>query len=443
MTGMTPARRLALAGLLLVVPGAPAAAPIARREVLPNGIVLLVSERPAVPIVAVRAYFRAGSAFDPPDAPGLANLTASLLTRGTTARTGEDIDRAIESVGGGLEAAASRDGITVSLAVLRKDLASGLDLLADVVRRPSFPEPELARRKKETQAGIQRSEESPNAVADRELMRLVYLGHPYGHPVEGTRESVGALTREQVLGYYAGHIRPDTAIIAVVGAVSLDEARREIVVRFGDWSRPAPQPPAAPAGPATSAPQASMITRDLSQTTVAMGRRAIRQDDPDYFALVVAGYILGGGMNSRLYVRVREEHGLAYAVYSHVVPGRYGSAALVGLQTRTAEAARALAIARAEMARLAREPVSPRELELAKAYLVGSFPLRLDTSSKVSNFLVGVEEQGLGLDYAERFRQRIAGVMAEDVRRVAARYLEPETFAVVTVGKPAPLTGAR
>jgi zinc protease len=443
MTRMTSAHRLALASLLLAFPGVPTAAPIARREVLPNGAVLLVSERPAVPIVVVRAYFRAGSAFDPPDGPGLANLTAGLLTRGAAARTGEDIDRAIESVGGGLDAAASRDGITVSLAVLRKDLAPGLDLLADVVRRPSFPEAELARKKKEIEAGIQRSEENPNWVADRELMRLVYLGHPYGHPVEGTRESVGALTRERVLGYYAEHVRPDAAIIAVVGAVTVDEARREIVARFGDWPRPAPPPPAVPAGPATSAPQASTITRDLSQTTVARGRRAIRQDDPDYFALVTAGYILGGGMNSRLYVRVRDERGLAYDVHSHVVPGRYGSAAIVGLQTRTAEVSRALAIAREEMARMARELVSAGELERAKASLIGSFPLRLDTSSKVANFLVGVEEQGLGLDYAERFRQRIAEVTAEDVRRVAERYLLPDTFAVVTVGNRPPLTGAR
>ena len=208
MAPMTTARRLALLPLLLLVPGAAVSAPLARREVLPNGIVLLVAERPAVPIVAVRAYFRAGSAFDPPDAPGLANLTARLLTRGTATRTGADIDRAIEFVGGSLESDASRDGITVSLSVLKKDLPLGLDLLADVVRRPSFPEPELARTRKQIQAGIQRSEENPEAVAGRGLMRLVYLGHPYGHPADGTRESVGGLTREQVVRYYASTSAP-------------------------------------------------------------------------------------------------------------------------------------------------------------------------------------------------------------------------------------------
>ena len=443
MTPMRTVRWVALLSLLLVLPGTPAAAPLARREVLPNGIVLLVAERPAVPIVAVRAYFRAGSAFDPPDLPGLATLTARLLTRGTATRTGADIDRAIEFVGGSLESDASRDGITVSLAVLKKDLPLGLDLLADVVRRPSFPEPELARTRKQIQAGIQRSEENPEAVVARELTRLVYLGHPYGHPVDGTRESVGGLTREQVVRYYAEHVRPDAAIIAVVGAVTLDEARREILARCGDWPRPTSPPPAVPTGSATSAPEALTVARNLSQTTVAMGRRAIRQDQPDYFPLVVASYILGGGTNSRLYFRVREERGLAYVVYSYVSPGRYGSAEVVGLRTRTAEATKALDIARAEMARIAREPVGAHELDLAKAYLIGGFPLHLDTSAKVANFLVGVEEQGLGLDYVDRFRAGIARVTAADVQRAAQRYLLPETFAVVTVGTPAPLSGAR
>ncbi|MBI3628500.1 MAG: insulinase family protein, partial [Candidatus Rokubacteria bacterium] len=234
---MTPRLRLLVFALLVTLPVPAVAGPIAHREILPGGIVLLVAERPAVPIVAVRAYFRAGSAFDPPDAPGLANLTAELLTRGTATRASEDIDRAIEFVGGALESDAGRDGLTVSLSVLKKDLGLGLDLLADVIRAPSFPEHELTRTVKEIQAGIKRSEENPETVAGRELMRLVYPRHPYGHPVEGSLESVGALTRPQVIDFYQRHVRPDTAIIAVVGAVTVAEARREILGRLGDWPK--------------------------------------------------------------------------------------------------------------------------------------------------------------------------------------------------------------
>ena len=437
--------RLALPALLLVLPTAAGAGPIAHREVLPNGIVLLVAERPAVPIVGVRVYFRAGSAFDPPDAPGLSNLTAELLTRGTATRSGEELDRAIEFVGGSLESNASRDGLTVALSVLKKDLPLGLDLLADVIRAPSFPEHELALRVKEIQAAIKRSEENPEAVAGRELMQLVYPHHPYGHPVEGTRESVGALTRQHVVQFYGRHVRSDTAIVAVVGAVTVEEARKEILGRLGSWPRPSTPAPTVRVddAPPPPPPQTRTIKRDLTQATVDMGRRAIRQDNPDYFALVVANYILGGGSASRLYLRVREESGLAYSVGSHVSPGRYGSTAVVGLQTRTSEVAKALSITRDELARMSQEPVTDRELSLAKSYLIGSFPLRLDTSSKVANFLVGVEEQGLGLDYADTFKARVAQVRAEDVRRVAGRYLVPATFHVVTVGNVAPANEAR
>jgi zinc protease len=152
----------------------------------------------------------------------------------------------------------------------------------------------------------------------------------------------------------------------------------------------------------------------------------------------VANYVLGSGSVSRLYIRVREEAGLAYVVGSYIAPGRYGATAVVSLQTRSNEVNRALALTRGELRRLTEEPVLPQELELAKSYLIGSFPRRLDTSAKVASFLVGVEEQGLGLDYAETFRERIARVTIDDVRRVAARYLAPDTFDLVTVGSAPP-----
>src|SRR4029453_6770938 len=170
--------------MLLVLAGAPAAAgPIAHREVLPNGIVLLVAERPEVPIVAVRVFLSAGSVFDPAAKGGLANLTGSLLTRGTAKRSGAQLDDAIEFVGGSLEAGAGRDGLNVSLSGLKRDFGLGLDLLAEVVTSPTFPESELTRKVAQIQAGIKRSEEDPNTVAARALSRLVYPNHPYGKPV--------------------------------------------------------------------------------------------------------------------------------------------------------------------------------------------------------------------------------------------------------------------
>jgi zinc protease len=431
--------RIATAALALLVTlvmaSSALSAPTVHREVLPNGIVLLVAERPAIPIVAVRVYTRAGSVFEPPDRAGLANLTGALLTRGTAKRTAQQIDAAIEFVGGRIEASAGRDGLVAWLSVLKRDLALGLDLLGEVVLTPAFPEPELKRKVAQIQAGIKRSEESPGTVASRALGRLVFPGHPYGRPAEGTLESVGRLTRDDVVRFYGERVRPDTTIVAVVGAVTVDEARREIVARFGAWPRPATPAVAGPMASPSAPPRAETIKRELTQTTLMFGRQAVNQRDPDYFPLSVASYVLGGGSTSRLYTRVRDEGGLAYDVRSYVSPGKYGASFVVSTQTRAAETAKVVGLIEGELERMRREPVSERDLNVAKDYLRGSFALRLDTSSKVADFLVGVEEMGLGLDYADRYREQIARVTVAEVQRVAVKYFYPAGFDRVVVGQ--------
>jgi zinc protease len=182
------------------------------------------------------------------------------------------------------------------------------------------------------------------------------------------------------------------------------------------------------------APREERITRELTQSTILFGRQGIRQTDPDYFPLAVASYILGGGSTGRLYGRVRDQGGLAYSVYSYVNPGRFGASIILGAQTRIAEVPTVINLIRQEAERIGREPVSDRELDLARSYLVGSFPLRLDTTRKVSDFIVSVEEQGLGLDYPDRYIAQIRRVTAADVQRVAAKYFAPNTFNLVVVG---------
>lgn len=436
-----------LAGVLtfLLLAAAPAGAgPLsAHREVLPNGLVVLVAERPAVPIVIVHAYVRAGSAFDPPGQPGLANLTAELLSRGTSRRTGPQLDEAIEFVGGSLGAGAGRDGAMVSLSVLKRDLSLGLDLLAELLLEPSFPETELKRKVKEIQAAIRRSEDDPESVAGRALALLLYPGHPYEHPVAGTEASVGRLTRQQVREFYRRHYRPDAALLVVVGDVRRDQVMRELSARLGRWSAPPAPPPRVPLAPGASAVQARTVSRELTQAALVLGRPAVRRDHPDYYPLLVASYILGGGSASRLYTTVREEAGLAYSVGSQTAPGRYGAAFVVSLQTRAERLSDALARVKTELARMTREPVSDQELALAKAYLIGSFPLRMDTSAQLASLLVAVEELGLGLDYPDRFKAEVEKVTAADIQRVARTYLDPATFSTVTVGKPPAARGER
>jgi zinc protease len=175
--------------------------------------------------------------------------------------------------------------------------------------------------------------------------------------------------------------------------------------------------------------------RALTQATVSLGRPGIRQDHPDYFPLVVANHILGGGSSSRLYSRVREERGLAYSVYSFPSPARHGPGYFVGLQTRLDAVDEAIGLVKTEMTRMGREAVTARELALAKSYLIGSYPLRTDTSGKVAGLLIAIEENQLGLDWPDRFKAGVARVTAAEVARVSAIYLDPATFSSVIVGK--------
>jgi len=410
-----------------------AAAPLAHREVLPTGTALLVAERPALPIVVVTVWLRAGSALDPPGTPGLANITAALLTRGTARRTGPELDRAIEFVGGSLEADAGKDGVSVSLAVLRRHLDLGLDLLAEVLLAPTFGEDELDRKRREIAAELERADENPESVASRALSEVLFPGHPYGHPVAGTVESVARITREQVVAFHRVHYRPDDAVIAVAGDVTSEEARRAILARLGSWARP-PRPPAAVATAAARPPAvARTLTRELTQATVLLGGPAVRQDHPDYFALLVASQLLGGGSSSRLYTALREDRGLVYSVSSGLSPGRYAASLVVALQSRNEAVDEAVRLVREQMDRLRTGPVGEDELDVARSYLIGSFPLRLDTTGKVARFLIAVEDAGLGLGYPGLLRQRVAQVTTADVARVAARYLDPASFSTVVV----------
>jgi zinc protease len=409
------------------------AAPLAERQVLPNGIVLLVSERRVLPIVAVSVYVRAGAVLDPPGAGGLAGLTASLLTRGSARRSAAEIDRAIESVGGSLSSGGGRDGAALSLGVLARDLPLGLDLLAEALTQPRFPEDEIRRKIGEIQAALQHAESDPASVAGRALAPLVYPGHPYALPASGTSASVGGLDRDQIVRFHRAHYRPDATIIAVVGDVAVAEVRAALLTRLGGWSPPSAPLPSVPLAPSVVPAVTRALTRELTQTTVYLGRPAIRQADPDYPALVVAAYVLGGGSTSRLYTRVREERGLAYSVGAGVGASRHGASVTISLQTRNESADEAVRLVREEMRRLGETEVPTAELDLAKAYLVGSYVLRTDTSSKVAVLIASLEELGLTLEYPQRYRERIAAVTAADVRRVAARYLAPDTYSLVTV----------
>ena len=275
---------------------APAGPPVGRGSRCRTGVVVLVAERPGIPIVIVRASVEAGAVLDPPDKAGVANLTALLLTRGSATRTALEIDRAVEFVGGSLEGEGGRDASELKLSVLRKDLALGLDLLADALLRPTFPDAEFERNREEVQASVQRSEEDPGTVAARVLRRLVFPEHPYGRPVEGTEASLRAITRGDVVAFHRDAYRPERTIVAVAGDITAAEVRAELEARLGGWSVATPAP-ATPGAAALGLPsRTETIDRALTQATILLGQATVTRGHPDFYPLLVASQILGGGI---------------------------------------------------------------------------------------------------------------------------------------------------
>ena len=406
------------------------------RYVAPNGLTVLVIEQHALPIVQVQALVKTGSVQDPPEKAGLANLVAGLLDEGTTTRDATQLAAQIEFVGGALEAKAGHDFTTASAKVLSKDVELGFELLADILLHPAFPEAELERVRKLILGEIIAQQDDPGSVAGKAFSRLVFDGHPYRWPVNGTEETLPAINRADVQAFHAREYLPNQTILAVVGDVTLEQARTLVDKHFGTWQKgPAPERHASPPADIEK-PVVKLIDKELTQTTLVLGHLGISRTNPDYYAVSVMNYILGaGGFSSRLMDSIRDRQGLAYGVMSMFEPRAASGPFLVSLQTRNATANRALAGVLKELRAMQTAPVSAKELSEAKSYLTGSFPMRFDTTHKLAEVLCQVEFYGLGLDYFTQYPAWINKVTAKDVLRVAKQYLHPDRYALVAVGK--------
>jgi zinc protease len=427
---------VAIACLVFLATSVHAAEIKPQRFVTPNGLTVLVVEQHALPIVQVQALVKTGSVQDPPEKAGLANLTAGLLDEGTATRSATQLAEQIEFVGGALEAKATHDFTTASARVLAKDAELGFELLAGIVIHPSFPEPELERVRKLILGEIIAQKDDPGSVAGKAFSRLVFNGHPYSWPVNGTEETLPSISRADVQAFHAREYLPNRTILAVVGDITVEQVRALVEKHFASWPK-GPEPARTAAAPAAIAkPVVQLIDKELTQTTLVLGHLGISRTNPDYYAVTVMNYILGaGGFSSRLMDSIRDKQGLAYGVISQFEPRATSGPFLVSLQTRNATANQALAGVLKELHAMKAAPVSARELSEARSYLIGSFPMRFDTTHKLAEVLCQVEFYGLGLDYFTQYPAWIARVTADDVIRVAKQYLHPDRYALVAVGK--------
>ncbi len=409
------------------------AMPPVQRTVLHNQLVLLVCEEHSLPFVTFQLLIHSGSRKDPPGEEGLAYLTARGLLLGTSKRTVNVINEKLDFMGASLNASSGRDYSTLSLRVLKKDLDKGMDLFMEVITQPTFPEEEIRREVEKTLASIQSAEDQPEEVAEKEFQKTLFLTSPYGHPVEGTKESLPRLAREALLKFYRDYYHPNNVILTVVGDITTDEIKKMLLPHLEKW--PAAKIPEMPFISGFAKEQKIVkIDRPITQANIILGHAGVRRDNPDYYALTVMNYILGGGgFSSRLVEEIRNKRGFAYSVASFFDPGKYPGAFQIVLQTKNASAREAISLALQQMERIQKEPVSEKELEGAKRYLIGSFPMRLDTQGKLANFLSQVEYFGLGLDYPEKYSTFIRSVTKEEVLRVARTYLYPENYILVVV----------
>ena len=430
---------LMLVGGLTGLPSSVLAATIAPKQwVTKSGIVVLFVERHTLPTVHLQLRLSTGSVHDPEGKEGTANLVSSLLDEGTTNRTSQEIAEAIDFIGAGLSTSAGPEFSQITMSVLKKDLAVGMELFSDVLINPTFPEEELVRIRQRILGNLVAEQDEPGVVASKAWQELIYGAHPYHHPTEGYPESLPAITRNGLIEFYQRYYQPRNAILAVVGDLSRVDVERLISRYLGPWKNNQFQSPKELSAPAAAPPTVKLIDKELTQANILMGHLGVPRSHPDYYAVSVMNYILGGGgFSSRLLTRIRDNQGLAYSVYSRFSAMKAGGSFYVRLQTKNASANRAIDEVVAIISELQREGVTAQELDDAKAYLVGSFPLRIDTNAKLVGLLAGIEFHNLGLDYFDDYPELIKAVTLKDVKRVASQYLHPDRMVLVVVAKQA------
>jgi zinc protease len=404
-----------------------------QRTVLENGLILLTSEQRSIPMVAIRLQLDAGSRLDGSGKEGLANLTSRLLTYGTRTRNALQISETLDFIGASLSAGAGEDSASVTFTLLKKDLDVGLNLLADILSASTFPLEEIDRQKQAVTASIKAKSENPGEIAEKRFFESLFPQSPYGRLIEGTEESVRRLERPSLVEFHKQYYRPNRSIMAVVGDISHDEMIKKLAKAFQPWEKgTAPKNSFAP--PASGPAAWIRVNKSLTQANIVIGHDGITRSHPDYYAVQVMNYILGGGgFSSRMMDSIRNDRGLAYSVYSQFDAGKHVGSFQVVMQTKNETAQEAIRIANEEIKKIREKGVTEEELKAAKDYLIGSFPMRIDTNRRIAQFLTQVEYFDLGLDYMDRYPDLIRRVTRKDIARVAKTHLQPDKNIVVLV----------
>lgn len=423
-----------LAAAVLMAPLAAKATTI-QRVVSPGGIEAWLVQDPSVPLIAFDFSFRGGANQDPVDKPGVATMATALLDEGAGDLDSKSFHERAESKAIQLGFSVNRDQTSGSVRTLSANQDEAFELLRLAVTSPHFDAVDMERIRDQVLSGLRRETTSPNEMASRRWWSTAFPGHAYGRPVRGTLESIPTITVADLRDYMRRVFARDTLKIAIVGDIDAATAGKFIDKVFGSLpakSELSDVPVMLPQGLG----QKISIDLDVPQSVLILGGLGIARSDPDFMAAFVVNHVLGGGsFSSRLYREVREVRGLAYSVFSTLVPLEHAALFMTGTATRADRTGQTLDVLQSEIRRLAEDGPTEEELAKSKSFLTGSYALSFDTSSKIAAQLVQIQRESLGIDYIDKRNSLVQAVTMADVKRVARRLLDAGML-VTVVGRP-------
>ena len=411
--------------------------PRAEEATLKNGLQVILLRSTKVPTFNMQMVLLSGGLADPADYRGLAGFTASLLREGTTKRSSKEISEQVDALGATLNANSGLSSFTstVNAAGLVENFDQTLDLFADVIRNPTFPEAEVARYKTRTLSQLQFQRSIPQFLAAEQFSRAIYgTNHPAAFIVPPT-ESISKLSSKDLADFHAKYYRPNNAIIAIVGDITMKEVLPKLEKAFGDWEKGDVPATTIPAAPAQSESRIFLIDRPGSvQTVLQLGTLGIERTSPDYFAVLLADRVLGGGPSGRLFLNLREDKGYTYGAYSNFGGSKFRGTWISSSEVRTDVTEGAMKEFMYELNRLRTEKVSTAELENAKRAIIGSFALSLEQPQALLQNIITQKLYNLPADYWDTYPQKVTAITADDVQRAAQKYIDLNHLQVVAVG---------
>lgn len=410
--------------------------PPVQEKLLTNGLRVIFIASKAQPVVSMTLMLKTGASVEPDDRAGLAQMTAGLVDQGTATRSAQQIAEAIDGAGGSLGVSAGWDSTTASTTVLVNRAALAAELLADVVMNPKFADEEIARARTQTLSGLQVSRSSAGAVANEVFDRVTFGKAPYGRPIGGTAETVNAIKRDDIVAFHKAQYVASNATLAIVGAVTADEAFALAEKHFGAWAKgTAPVVPAASAAAPGKRRIIILDKPDAAQTEIRIGLTGLSRGDADFYRASVANSIFGGApFSSRVESELRVKRGLTYGARSRLDARRNGGSFLIDTNTKTATTVEAVDVIFNEIGRMRTTDVPAEELKARQGFLAGIFLLGLETPEAVAGRLLQAELFGLGTDYLESYTSKVNAVTGAEVRAIAERVINPEQMVVVLAG---------